>query len=172
MPKGYPKKKEIDHAHEAVVKQAAVAEDPVNTQELLDEIAQLKREKADLMKTQVDAEPADALAYLKVIAAGMSPVSSTPGVKKVPQGYGQPYTLTEQRKEQIIEIFKKFEGKGVEFKFNDVDGSVTFRKKIKVRVYDQENEMWTREEAWKAETVHCSSSDNTIGKLVKFILLV
>lgn len=155
-----------------------------DNQALLDEIAQLKREKADLLETQIDAKPDDAMEYLKaqnaemmkalagVINRSNQPID--PGARKSikSQLYGKPYTLTAERKAQIEAIFKQYEGKGVEYNFDDKSGSVTFRKTVKVRVYDKENEVWTRENAWKSESVHCSSSDSTINKLIRFLLLV
>lgn len=163
---------------------------PINTEDnqtLLDRIEQLEREKAALVKTQIDSEPDDAMAYLKAQNAEMMKALASvvargngqpvdPGAlksrKNLPAGYGAPYTLTPDRKAQVQAIFAKHEGKGIEHKFDDASGSVTFRKKIKIRVYDKENEVWTREEAWKSESVHCSSSDTTINKLIKFLLLV
>lgn len=156
-------------------------------QALLDRIEQLEREKAELVKTQIDSEPDDAMAYLKAQNAEMMKALASvvargngqpvdPGAlksrKNLPSGYGAPYVLTPDRKAQVQAIFAKFEGKGIEHKFDDASGSVTFRKKVKIRVYDKDNEVWVREEAWKSESVHCSSSDTTISKLIKFLLLV
>lgn len=171
MPKGYPKKKE------AIA--ATAPDNALNTQELLDEIAQLKREKAELVKTQVDAEPDDAMAYLKAIAGAVAggqgkplPHGTPVRAKTLPEGYGKPWVLTDERREEVAAIFDKYAGKGLEYKIDGNSGSVTFRKKIKIRVYDKETETWTREEAWKSESVHLSSSDATINKLIKFMLLV
>lgn len=172
MPKGYPKKKEI--AVNAPVDNAE------NVQVLLDRIAELERDKADLVRTQVDAEPTDAMAYLmKQNAEMMKALGNVVASHKPPPDKlksrssataSPPYVLTDERKEQVAAIFANYAGK-VEYSF-DKSGSVTFRKKIKVRVYDNETEQWTREDSWKSESVHCSSADSTINKLVKFMVLV
>lgn len=150
-------------------------------QSLLDEIAQLRAEKAELVKTQFDAEPDDAMSYLKAIAGAVAGRAGAPAgvahgtparAKNLPEGYGKPYVLTDERREQVASIFEKYAGKGLEYKIDDASGSVSFRKKIKIRVYDAETETWVREEAWKSESVHLSSSDVTINKLIKFMLLV
>lgn len=149
-------------------------------QSLLDEIAQLRAEKAELVATQVDAEPEDAMSYLKAIAGAVAGRAGAPLAqhgtparsKNLPEGYGKPYVLTDERREQVAAIFDKYSGKGLEYKIDEVSGSVSFRKKVKIRVYDAETETWVREEAWKSESVHLSSSDTTINKLIKFMLLV
>ncbi len=162
--------------------QAAITDE---NQALLDEIAQLKREKAELLQTQVDAQPEDAMEYLKqqnlelmkavgnLVNKGNTAVVDPGPLKRRADGFtAKAYVLTDERKAQVVAIFDKYEGKGVEYKFDDKSGSVTFRKKVKVRIFDKENEVWTREDAWKSESVHCSSSDHTINKLVRFLLLV
>lgn len=153
---------------------------------LLQEIEDLKRQNAELTATQVDAKPDDAMQWLKdqnaVMMQALAGVIKNgnqvtdPGALKsrkgLPENYGKAYKLTDERKAQVSAIFARYEGKGIEYKYDDKSGAVTFRRKVKVRVYDKENEVWTREEAWKSESVHCSSSDSTINKLIRFLLLV
>lgn len=153
---------------------------------LLEEIAELKREKAELASTQIDSPPDEAMDWLKaqnmelMKALGNIATRSNQAVdpgplksrKNLPAGYGKPFVLTQERKDEISDIFATYEGKGIEYKFDDKSGSITFRRKVKVRVYDKENEVWTREDAWKSESVNCSSSNATINKLIRFLLLV
>ena len=134
---------------------------------LMDENEALKKERADLIANQVDAEPDKALEYLKAIAAAAAKPQT---LTLAPRAVNVPFTMTDKRRADIEAILKKSEGNGLEYSFADVN--FTIRKSIKARVVDPETgeRMWERR--WKSECIHCSTPDMVINRLVKFFLLV
>lgn len=156
----------------------------VSTQELVDRIAELERDKAELAETKVgvnDTPPDVVVQLLQQNAEMIKALGLVAG-----QGYkppaalksraqftpDKPYVLTDERKSQVMAIFEKYKGRGIEYTF-DKSGSVTFRKRGKIRTYDQDTETWVREEIWKfAESINCSSADSAIQNRVHLMSLL
>ncbi len=143
-----------------------VKDDAELLQAAFDEIAELKRERAELQATQVDAQPDVALEYLKTIANSMG---QRMGDTRPKRAINVPFTMTPEREEQIKKIAAKYENKGLQYAFTG--NHVTFRKTIKVKSYDKDLEQWIKEDAIKSECITCSADDATINKVIKFMLL-
>lgn len=156
-----------------------------DTQALLDRIAELEREKAEIVETKVGeiSAPPDVVVQLLQQNAEMIKALGQlagQGYKPPPDKLKQraaaahtpPYVLTDERKAQVEALFAKYNGRGIEYTF-DKSGSITFRKRGKVRTYDPDTETWTREEIWKfSESIHCSSSDSAIQNRVHLMSLL
>lgn len=137
----------------------------VDTQSLIDEIEQLKREKAELLEAATtEGKPApNALSAILEQQANMLQTLVGHAVvdknKEYRSKINQKYVFTDERKAQIEDILRQYMDKGIEWKWNDDAPTVTFSRKIKVRRWDKEVEAWTYDTARKLESLHASTAD-------------
>lgn len=146
-------------------KQDELLNTQVELEEQKEKNAQLASRLAELESASIDNDPTAALAgLLKNLTATAAPKEIK---RHAPQG---PYILTDARKKEIEGLLEQFKDKGLEYKFEG--GSVSFRKKIRVKTYDKETESWVKEDAWKAESVHTSSLNQVIVRVARLLVLI
>jgi hypothetical protein len=138
----------------------------LEAEQLREEKAQLAARLADLEGRDIDSDPRQALTDLIKSITGAVPAKKGDNVRKV----HEPYVLTEARKAEIEKLLEQFKDKGLEYKFGDQ--SLTLRKKIKVRRWDEEAKAHVIEEAYKSESVHCSSLDRIIVRVARLLVLI
>ncbi len=139
--------------------------DSLQVQELMQEIADLKREAAERpaaiapVTTAQDTNAA-LLAFLTAGAISTKPLDYKLTLNK-------PYTFTDERKEAIEAMMRPYAEKGLEWLWDKNSPSVTFRKQATIRTFDAELNMWVKAKIWVSESLHASTSDQSFKHRIK-----
>lgn len=178
MPRGRPKK--IQDA-ETLDQQSSVHPEPVQTQELLDEIAELKRELSERATIEqspvkaVKAPPADANdvmnALASLIAKGASVQPSDPTYAAFKAKLNQKFVLSDVRKEQIETLIREAGAGKLQFQWDQTGApSITFRRNIFIRSFDADLEAYVKAEVAVTESIHASQDDRTFKLRIREML--
>ena len=156
--------------------------DSIQVQELIQEIADLKREAAERSSGDAVQAPngndvnAALLTFLQKGAVHTAPVDYKKSLNKT-------FKFTPERKAEIEAIFKGgyaekqkngtiktvsfVEDKGIEWVWDKEAPSVTFRKPATIRQFDAELNMWVKAKIWVSESLHASTEDQTFKHRLK-----
>lgn len=166
-PKKKPDMEIIDTAGKSVDTNAAM-------QELLDEIAELKREKSERnVPTAPQTTGNDAAAaLLQLLTKGVSIQPADPSYAAFKSKLNQKFTLTDHRKAEIEAIITEAGAGKLQYMWDKGAPSITIRRNIFQRVFDKDTEAYVKMEAVISESVHASQDDRTFRYRIKELLSI
>lgn len=165
-PKKKPDMEIIDTAGKSVDTNAAM-------QELIDEIAELKREKSERSTAAPQTAGNDAAAaLLQLLTKGVSIQPADPSYAAFKSKLNQKFTLTDQRKAEIEAIITEAGAGKLQYMWDKDAPSITIRRNIFRRVFDKDTEAYVKMEAVISESVHASQDDRTFRYRIKEMLSI